>query len=298
MSGKTGFHFSGSWSVLEFQQSPIERLLLAAGHLRGFGRCLGGRHFGGERQQQTIDVGRLVRLGLGRADADDDLALRRLGRRVVSASDRSVPVRISSKVLVTSRPIAAFRSPPSASAMAARDSARRRGDSKKISVAGTAFRLPAASAAGLFHRQEAGEQEGIGRQARGVSAARGPTGRDRHDANAVVERLADQPVAGIGDERRAGIADQRHALPGRECRDQFRPGLAGIVLVIGDGAAADAIAASRTRDTRVSSQATMSAAASVSSARRVMSPRLPIGVATRYSAGSSGRAAISVCPIT
>ena len=41
-------------------------------------------------------------------------------------------------------------------------------------------------------------------------------------------------------------------------------------------------AASSLPPTRVSSQSTMSAAARTSSARRVMSRRLPIGVATRY----------------
>ena len=53
-------------------------------------------------------------------------------------------------------------------------------------------------------------------------------------------RIDDQAVARIGDQRRAGVADQRHRLALGERRQQLRPLLGGVVVVIGDELGADA----------------------------------------------------------
>ncbi len=123
-------------------------------------------------------------------------------------------------------------------------SATRLGDSKKISVAGTA----ASSASRVlrwpsFDRQEAGKQERIGRQARRRQRSqhrRRP--RNGHDPDPGSLRLLDQPEARIGNQRRAGVRHQRHAPSLLQRCDQLRPGLGRVVLVICDRPLPDAVA--------------------------------------------------------
>ena len=84
-----------------------------------------------------------------------------------------------------------------------------------------------------FRRQEAREQERVGRQSdAGQGGERGRRTGNARDHDPFIERLAHQLVAGIGDQRRAGVGDQRHRLPGAEPRDQPRALPLGVVLVI------------------------------------------------------------------
>ena len=87
----------------------------------------------------------------------------------------------------------------------------------------------------VLHRQEAGKQKCIGRQAR--RRQRGEHRRRtryRHHPDSCGNRLHDQPETRIGDKRRPGVRHQRDAPSLLQRRDQLRPCLAGIVLVIGD----------------------------------------------------------------
>ena len=52
------------------------------------------------------------------------------------------------------------------------------------------------------------------------------------------DRLARQPVAGVGDQRRPGVGDQRHRAALGERREQPRPLRRAVVVVVGHDAAA------------------------------------------------------------
>ena len=113
-------------------------------------------------------------------------------------------------------------------------SARRCADSNRTSVAGTAAsssstrRRPRGA-----RRQEALEQEPVGRQAGGDQRRQRRRGaRDRVDGAALGRRLAHQLEAGIGDRGRAGVADQRHRSPAAQPGQQLRPGRGRVVLVV------------------------------------------------------------------
>ena len=88
-------------------------------------------------------------------------------------------------------------------------------------------------ARGAARRQEALEQEPVGRQAGGHQRRQHGRGAgDREDGAALGQRRAHQLEAGIGDRGRAGVADQGHRLARREPGQQLRPRRLGIVLVV------------------------------------------------------------------
>ena len=94
-------------------------------------------------------------------------------------------------------------------------------------------------------------------------------------------RRAHQLVARIGNQRRAGVRDQRDRRARGKPRQQLRPRLGGIVLVVGRQRRRDAVAFEE-----LAGHAAVLAGDEVGSrqhlsARKVMSPRFPIGVATR-----------------
>jgi len=84
----------------------------------------------------------------------------------------------------------------------------------------------------LAARQEADEQEAVGRQA-GRDQGRHHGGRagQRDDRNLARQRLADQLVAGIGDARHARVGDERHVPGGQRVEHRVELGQL-IVLVI------------------------------------------------------------------
>ncbi|MEJ0040716.1 MAG: hypothetical protein WDM81_00135 [Rhizomicrobium sp.] len=97
--------------------------------------------------------------------------------------------------------------------------------------------------------------------------------------HALGQRLAHQLVAGVGHQRRARVADQRDPrLMAQPC-DQLGPLAGAIVVVIGGQRLGDAVDGKQLRRDRVSSAAMTSQPASTSSARKVMSRALPMGVA-------------------
>ena len=87
---------------------------------------------------------------------------------------------------------------------------------------------------GLLGRQEAGEEELIGRQAgnRQRRQQRRGAGQRRHRVARLL-RGAHELESGIGDKRRAGIGDERNGGAFGQPAQQRRPGLRGIVVVIG-----------------------------------------------------------------
>ena len=60
-------------------------------------------------------------------------------------------------------------------------------------------------------------------------------------SRALLARRAHQLVAGVGDQRRAGIGDQRDGRAFGEPRQQLRPRLGGVVVVIGRQRGGDAV---------------------------------------------------------
>ena len=59
---------------------------------------------------------------------------------------------------------------------------------------------------------------------------------------ASVQRQLAEPVTGIGHERRACVRNKRHRLASLQSRNQSRPYLLGIMLVIRIGAITNAVA--------------------------------------------------------
>ena len=131
---------------------------------------------------------------------------------------------ISSCSLVSSRQIAASR-PPMMSARSASVSCTRLPDSNSTSVAS----IRASSAEprpprALLRRQEALEEEAVGRQRRDRER-RQHRGRAGHRDHAVAggAGLAHQLEAGIGDQRRAGVGHQRDRCALRQLLQDLRP---------------------------------------------------------------------------
>ena len=99
---------------------------------------------------------------------------------------------------------------------AALEQHQRRRDARELGDA----RAPLA----LLRRQEAFEEEPVGRQARDRQRRqRRRSARQRGDRMAGLARRAHQLEAGVGDQRRAGIRYQRDGPPGGEPREQLRP---------------------------------------------------------------------------
>ncbi len=92
-------------------------------------------------------------------------------------------------------------------------------------------------------RQEAGEQEGVVGQAGADQCGkrRGGAGQG-DDAKASLDSQRREAIAGIGNQRRPGVGDEGHGFSLREEGEQARPGLVGIVFVIGEGPVANAVA--------------------------------------------------------
>ena len=138
-------------------------------------------------------------------------------------------------------------------------STTRTGDSKITSVGrSTGERREGLAPCTRLRRQEADEQEAIGRQPghreRGRDGARAG---HRDDRDALGPRVAHQPVAGIGDPRRARVRDQRHVAPGAErLEDPSALGALVVLEVGGRRASAMPCARSSVPVRRVSSQAT------------------------------------------
>ena len=165
--------------------------------------------------------------------------LARQGRR----DRRAAPPRSS---LVSSRQIAASRG-PSPSARSASAAASRGPVSNRTSVAGMRVELGDAGAPRrLLRRQEALEEEPVGRQ-RAHHQRREHRGRarQRRHARALLARRAHQLVAGVGDQRRAGIGNQRNGRAFGEPRQQLRPRLGGVVVVIGRQRGGDGVVVER-----------------------------------------------------
>ena len=191
----------------------------------------------------------------------------------------------------------AVRRPRSASV-----SKMRCGLSKKISVALSAGELRRSSRLPLarFLRQEAEEGEAVGGQARqGQRRENGRRAGAGGDRDARPHCFRHQPVARIGDQRHAGIADQRDGWRRRLSRARMRgPHLCRIVLVIGRQPRADGDSVQAAspwcaclRRARCRRRQALPGRASV------MSPRLPMGVATIYSPGAERSASKPAAPM-
>ena len=104
-----------------------------------------------------------------------------------------------------------------------------------------------------FLRQEAFEEEAVGRQARHDERRQhGGRPRNRGDLDPGRQRFLNQLIARIGDERRAGVGDEREPRAVLEARDEMRAHHARIVLVIGDERRGYAVMREqRPRDARV-----------------------------------------------
>ena len=93
-----------------------------------------------------------------------------------------------------------------------------------------------------LRRQEAFEEEAVGRQARGDERGEhGGGAGDRGDGQAFLDRRLHEPVAGIRHERRARVRDQGQGLPFLNPVDHaFAHRIVGM-LVIGDERRGDAV---------------------------------------------------------
>jgi hypothetical protein len=115
--------------------------------------------------------------------------------------------------------------------MSARVSSRRRADSKKTSVAGTA-------ASG----QEAGEEEAVARQAgKDERGERRRGAGQRRDRQPFLDRGPHQLEARVRDERRPGVGDERDPAALAEPVEQHRADAVGIVIMIGEARRRDAM---------------------------------------------------------
>lgn len=141
--------------------------------------------------------------------------------------------------------------------------------------------LPAA----FFRRgEEALKAEPAGGLPGNAQRRDGGTGTgDGANDDAGFSALLDQVLPGVGDGGTARVGDQRAGLPGENAVND-PVALCGLVmLVVADKAFLMPRWLSSFSVTRVSSAAMKSALSSVSRQRREISPRLPMGVGTRYS---------------
>ena len=179
--------------------------------------------------------GRVADRGGGPAPATTMVTSPRTPAAAQSASSASGPRRTSSWVLVSSRQTAAARSPPNASAIAASAASVRCGASKNTIVrcSSASVRQPAGALPRLAG-QEALEAEPVDRQT--GDGQRGQHRRrpgDAGDADPVLDRGGDQPVAGVGHARHPGVGDEHDPLAGDQRLQQHRRPRALVALEVG-----------------------------------------------------------------
>ena len=138
---------------------------------------------------------------------------------------------------------------------------------------------------GRLGRWKPCEQEAVGRQARhGQGGERRGRAGDGIDWHALRRRCAGDVETGVGNQRCAGIGDQgdaRAAQASKGPRTLGRAALGSVLVIALQGFLDAGRRPGSLPVTRVSSARIRSHPASTSRARRVMSRRLPIGVATR-----------------
>jgi hypothetical protein len=98
------------------------------------------------------------------------------------------------------------------------------------------------AALALFGREEAAEDEGIGREGGGAeSGEKGGGAGDGDDGNAFGGGGGGETKAGIGDEGCTGVGDEGDAFTGAEGGEEFLDAFAFIVIVVGDEGFGDVV---------------------------------------------------------